>query len=169
MRALVLFALGLAPLAAAQTAPETAIQQASGLVRTDEAVGSASSAEETLAALLPSLVPGTNAVVLVQEGSGNTASVAQLGLDNRFGLVQIGLANAVDAQMVGNANTAVVTQIGDGNDYRLVMEADGVELLPVLQEGIGNRAEQVVQPGLQPAGIEQRGNGLELLIERRAP
>ena len=49
--------------------------------------------------------------------------------------------------------------------YGLVMAGTNPEHV-VSQIGDANTATQIVAPGLQPAGIEQRGNGLQVLVER---
>ena len=168
--ALALAVFGAAPLAVAQSAGGVYVEQASDLVgASPDAVGvvpGGMTAAEVLAATVPPLTPGTNAVVLVQDGDDNRADISQTGTDNRFALVQQGVGNEVTADILGSGNTTNVTQLGDGNSYDLLMATDDLTLLPVVQEGTGNQAFQIVAPGLQPAGIEQRGNGMEVVVER---
>lgn len=163
VRFALLLALSIAS-AQAQTAG-VSIQQAADLI--DEAGAMAGlTAAEALAATVLSPAGGTNVVVLVQDGDFNEAQVEQQGTGNRFALVQQGDFHRTTAQIIGHANTTTVTQRGAGHEYDLLMVTDAVDLLPVVQEGEGNRAVQFVAPGLLPAGIEQRGNGMEIIIER---
>lgn len=139
------------------------IQQAADLV--GAAAGAGLTPAEALAAtVLP--VAGTNVIILLQDGDFNEVSVEQRGVNNRFAVVQQGDFNRTTAQIFGDANSTNVTQRGAGNEYDLLMVADAVDLLPVVQEGEGNRAIQFVAPGLLPAGVEQRGSGMEVIIER---
>ena len=165
--------------AAAQSGSEAYVVQATSALGTSTGVALGATAlgsVEALAAVLPDLAPGTNAVVLTQTGSDNTLFVEQTGLDNvaaleQFGsgnltrLLQDGSRNVVAATVLGDDNVLTVNQVGDDNAYALVMVGTNPEHL-VEQIGDGNQARQIVAPGLAAAGIEQRGNGLDVLVER---
>ncbi len=142
------------------------IQQAADAVGVTEGVLSGLTPAEALAATVLPGATSANVVILLQQGDFNSARIEQGGVGNRFSLVQRGNGNAISAQILGSYNTTNVTQNGTTNSYDLLLAADDVQLLPVVQEGDGNQAFQFVQPGLQPAGIEQRGSGMEVTVER---
>ncbi|HEX8299446.1 MAG TPA: hypothetical protein VF594_09840 [Rubricoccaceae bacterium] len=165
------------PAVAQSTQAETYVQQASEAIGAplSDVIGPTESVEAMAASLL-SLPPGTNAVVFNQTGTDNAITVEQTGLDNRVvvsqigsgnrtGLVQDGSRNLFAATIFGDDNLVTANQMGDDNAYVLVMVGTNPEHV-VSQLGDGNTATQVVAPGLQPAGIEQRGNGLDVLVER---
>lgn len=171
--------LAAAPPALAQSGTEAYVVQATSALGTSTGVAlgvTALGSVEALAAVLPGLAPGTNAVILTQTGSGNDLTVEQTGFDNvavleQFGsdnvtrLLQDGSRNVVVATVLGDDNGLEVNQVGDDNAYALVMVGTNPEHL-VEQIGGGNQARQIVAPGLAAAGIEQRGNGLDVLVER---
>ena len=163
--------------AAAQNGAETYLEQASEAIGAPVAsvLGQGGSAEALAAALL-TLPAGTNAVAFDQTGTGNAIVVEQTGFDNRAALSQIGSGNLttllqdgsrnlLSATLFGDNNQITLNQIGDDNVYGLLMIGTNPEHV-VSQIGDGNTATQVVAPGLRPASIEQRGNGLEVLVER---
>ena len=163
--------------AVAQTDAETYVQQASEAFGTPvgDIVGPTGSIEAMAAALL-ALPAGTNAVVLNQTGTGNAIVAEQTGIDNRAVLSQTGSRNRTSlfqdgsnnlftATIFGDGNTITTQQVGDGNVYGLIMAGTNPEHV-VSQIGNGNAATQFVAPGLQPAGIEQQGNGLQVIVER---
>ena len=171
-----LLALLAAP-ALAQNGVETYVQQASEALGAPvgDVIGPSGSVEEMAAALL-SLPAGTNAVVFNQTGTDNAIVAEQTGLDNRVALSQIGSGNRTTLLQNGDRNlfTGIIfgddnlvrlSQDGSDNQYGLLMAGTNPEHI-VRQEGDGNSANQIVAPGLQPAGIEQRGNGLQVLVER---
>ena len=152
----------------AQAQDAASIEQAS-YVRGDvaaEATAVGLTPAEALALTVGPVAPSANVLALVQDGADNAAAIRQIGQENRFALVQQGQGNTVDADILGSGNTSNVTQFGDDNQYQLVMTTDDVTLLPVLQVGDRNEATQIVAPGLQPAGIEQIGDDLQIIVER---
>lgn len=172
-----LASLLLAAPAVAQSGAEAYVRQASEAMGAPvgDVIGPVGSVEAMAAALL-SLPPGTNAVVLNQTGTDNAIVAEQTGLDNRVALSQIGSGNQTNllqdgsrnlftATIFGDGNLVTANQVGDDNVYGLVMAGTNPEHV-VSQIGDGNTATQFVAPGLQPAGIEQRGNGLEVIVER---
>lgn len=106
-----------------------------------------------------------NALVLSQIGQDNTVGLAQTGNDNTTELAQLGTGNVVLSSVEGSGNAVRGVQQGDGNTYSLVLAGDATDHT-VAQFGSGNMAEQSVAPGLLPASIEQRGNGLDVTVTR---
>lgn len=174
--------VGLALPASAQTNTEAFLEQATTAVGTTSSRVTGTtllSAGETAAATVaafPSLAPGVNAVAFSQDGSDNTLDAQQTGLDNRIVVSQTGSDNTTTASQNGNRNQLVATiqgddnaltavQTGDDNTYGLVMSGSELQH-QIRQTGQGNTATQFVAPGLLPASIEQRGNGLEVVVER---
>lgn len=179
MRPLLLAALLVVPLAHAQSG-EAFVQQA-GIVASselDEVVVPGSSAEDALARVLAGAPEASNvavveqrgasnAVRLLQDGTGNLASVVLSGAFNQLDLVQSGRDNVFVGDVIGDGNRMVNSaQVGDGNAYSLFLEGVNGTTHSLYQFGDGNEATQYVGPGLQPVSIEQRG-GAEVTIVRR--
>lgn len=130
-----------------------------------------------------SLVPASETgVFVVQDGRANETSVAQSGRGHRAVVVQRGVANETrlrqtgtghraDLRLDGVRNRIAVRQAGTGNRYRLDFEGRGLNRDAshrVVQRGSDLRAVQV-GAGTMPYSIRQRGNGMRLRIEHRAP
>ena len=174
---LALTVLLLATPVAAQSGAEAYVQQASDAfgAPVGDLVGPSASVE-ALAATLLALPVGTNGVVLNQSGLDNAIVAEQTGLDNRAALSQIGSGNRTTilqdgsdnlftAAVFGSDNRVTTNQIGDSNTYGLVMIGRNLEHT-VTQRGSGNTATQFVASGVSPVDIEQRGNGLQVVVER---
>ncbi|HEX8387364.1 MAG TPA: hypothetical protein VF576_14320 [Rubricoccaceae bacterium] len=166
---------------AAQSNTEVYVDQATGAIGapTSQAFGRAALGPvEALAASLQgrNLTGETNVLVVTQNGSGNALALSQIGQNNAVGLIQNGDGNVTDLAQLGDNNVVLSAidgsgnvlrdvQQGDNNSYSLVLSGDETTHT-VLQLGSDNVAEQTVAPGLLPASIEQRGNGLEVYVER---
>ena len=106
-----------------------------------------------------------NAIVAEQTASTTGPSSRSSAPATRRPSCRTASRNLVAATIFGDDNRVTVNQIGDDNAYGLLMVGTNPEHV-VNQIGNGNTATQIVAPGLLPAGIEQRGNGLEVLVER---
>ena len=180
--ALLLF-LALASNASAQS--EVFVEQASSTfgVSTDVIIGANNgNAQAALNAALAEagVSPATNVAAITQEGAGNQVDLTQQGVGNRLGLYIQGNSNQIQLSQIGNYNEFTADISGDGNtlgpesiqagtsnQYVLISEGVNGELHTLAQYGNENQATQVVGPGLKPASIEQRGNGLQVTVERR--
>lgn len=180
MRFAVLLALPLfAASAQAQVGTDVFVQQA-GIALTPSTTGldGRASRAELLRGLIPSTLAGdANAVVLEQEGSGNSIEAVQRGTENRLLLSQIGgdlsasfvqdgIANEVSLSMEGESNTVSSVQIGDGNRYTLSLSGSETSH-DLLQVGDDLQATQFVAPGVLPASIEQRGQATAVTVVRQ--
>lgn len=170
------------PLASAQVS-ETFVQQAGlsfSLDAAPEVAGAGLAAREALDTAALGATVQTNVVAVSQDGLANRADILQSGLGNQFGLVIIGDENQFSLRQIGDANSFVgdivgsgnevsqeSIQAGNGNSYTLFLDGVNGRTLTVSQIGDGNTAVQSVAPGMAPASILQRGNGLRVTIERR--
>lgn len=133
---------------------------------------------QLLRSLVPLAVsPEANVVVVEQEGQDNSVKLEQSGTGNRFLLsqsgsnlgaefLQRGAGNEATLVLIGQNNTIRGGQQGNANSYVLSLTSSNTTHT-VQQIGVGNQAQQVVAPGMVPASIEQRGNGAQVLVERR--
>ena len=99
---------------------------------------------------------------VVQAGAANIAVLVQRGDLNRSALTQAGEANLIGLFLHGDGSRFDVAQHGDANVYLLDFAGDRLDH-GVLQVGHGNEAVQLGEAPV-PFGIEQRGDGLRLII-----
>ena len=107
--------------------------------------------------------------LIEQEGASNLAVMIQQGTGNTMRLTQHGTGNIYGAWLDGNDNRLHVAQHGDANTYLIAFDGDGPGFEHrVVQFGTGN---QVVQlgAGASPFGVEQRCDGMTLIIRHDTP
>lgn len=105
-----------------------------------------------------------NLAVMDQDGASNLAVMMQHGSGNTTQLTQHGTGNIYGAWLTGNDNRLNVTQHGDANTYLLEFAGNGLAFEhEAIQVGAGNQAVQL-GTGTVPFGIEQRGDGMTLII-----
>ena len=137
---------------------------------------------------VPGMGPGNRAVV-VQRGTGNTATVEQgpgdgiPGEDNLAVIVQDGSYNATTIRqrgrdnlagikLVGNSNGITLEQTGRGNEYLLDFTGSGLGSTgsstthQVSQLGRNNQLVQVGENSM-PFNVRQRGDGMRMVIRHR--
>ncbi len=182
-RSCLLVAMSLsAPLAAAQ-ASETFIQQAGLSFSTEaapELAGAGLASREALDAAVLGISAQTNVIAVSQRGIMNKADIVQSGQGNLVGLDIVGNENLFSLSQIGNGNTFVGDVIGSSNEildgsvqagannsYTLLLAGTATQPFSISQVGNENNAVQFVETGVAPASISQRGNGLQLTVERR--
>lgn len=92
-----------------------------------------------------------NAAIMIQQGSGNTSRLLQEGTHNVYG-----------SWLQGDDNVLNIEQIGSGNAYLFGFQGNRLHH-SVQQVGTGIRAVQV-GTGHAPFGIQQHGNGMDIII-----
>lgn len=134
----------------------------------------------------------SNLATILQDGTGNRAWVLQDGSANTSSLSQHGTDNVATMRLLGPNNSAAVLQYGTNNLYEVTIDRSGARpstasMLNVLQDGANNvyrldfqnrganlnhsvlqigRGNVIEQTGrnLRPFGVEQRGDGLQMVI-----
>ena len=104
-----------------------------------------------------------NLAVMYQYGSANVGQLSQDGTGNRTGLLQHGYDNLFDVDITGSNNYLGVVQVGNGLEYLPDINDSNRHVFRV-QMGIGNQVVELGQGGV-PVNIEQRGEGMELIIQ----
>ncbi|OZC04229.1 hypothetical protein [Rubricoccus marinus] len=180
-RLLPLLLFALAATASAQS--EVFVEQAGSTfgVSTDVVIGSgAVNAQSALNTATAGVSPATNVAAITQEGADNRVDLTQQGIGNRLGLFIDGNSNQFQLSQIGSYNEFVADVIGDGNvlgpesiqagtgnQYTLLSDRVSGEVHSLQQYGDANQAFQVVGQGLKPASIQQRGSGMQVMVERR--
>ncbi|MCC5925868.1 MAG: hypothetical protein JJU41_04840 [Bacteroidetes bacterium] len=105
-----------------------------------------------------------NFVDASQNGNANLFSLTIEGDENTAGITQRGSGNEAQIQLIGNNNTLNTLQHGRSNLLNMNIFSNG--LMHNTQQ-IGN-ANQIMIQGEQrtPLQIEQRGNGIGIVIEQ---
>ncbi len=103
-----------------------------------------------------------NAAAVDQAGASNLAMLYQRGSGNASLLEQAGAGNVFGSYLTGDGNRTDVQQRGTGNVYVLDFAGDGLRHT-ARQLGSNNQAVQTGQ-GTVPFSIEQRGNGMQMVI-----
>ncbi len=101
-----------------------------------------------------------------QRGEGNVAVLYELGDRNRSSVLQRGDDNIYALWLRGDQNRMNGRQIGDRNIF--LFEGAGENLTFPFVSQVGNDLKAVqIGSTVLPFGIEQRGNGMEVIIEHR--
>lgn len=101
-----------------------------------------------------------NLAVAVQEGSNNVTTIQQYGRKNKAGI-----------RLIGRNNEVGLLQIGRGNEYLLDHTGSGLDLTGskrIEQIGRGNRMIEVGRRSV-PMNIQQRGNGMAMIVRHNQP
>ena len=116
-----------------------------------------------------------NDATIDQQGSSNFAGVVHFGNDNETLIQQRGTSNKAGIVLDGNRNEVELFQEGTDNEYFLGFRGDGLDLTRSqpggkarVQIGTNNRLIELGQNSI-PLNIQQRGNGMRMMIRHNTP